>query len=65
MLLWGPAGSTQDAGVDEFTRQGGWYWKCGKVEGKSQFKQPGALILAVRQQDGAVEWYSLHLDVRC
>ena len=54
-----------DAGVDEFTRQGGWYWKCGKVEGKSQFKQAGALILVVRQQDGAVEWYSLQLDFRC
>lgn len=54
-----------DAGVDEFTQKGGWYWKCGKVEGKSQFKEPGALIMVVRQQDGAVEWYSLVIDVRC
>ena len=54
-----------DAAVDEFTKKGGWYWKCGKVEGKSQFKEPGALIMVVRQQDGAVEWYSLVIDVRC
>lgn len=54
-----------DAGVDEFTKQGGWYWRCGKVEGKSQFKQPGALILVVRQLDGAIQWYSLHYDIRC
>lgn len=54
-----------DAGLDEFTKQGGWYWTCGKVEGKSQFKRPGALILVVRQQDGAVEWHSLDFDIRC
>jgi RNA polymerase sigma factor (sigma-70 family) len=54
-----------DASMDEFTKQGGWYWRCGKVEGKSQFKQPGALILVVRQLDGAVQWYSLHYDIRC
>jgi len=54
-----------DAEVDEFTKKGGWYWKCGKVEGKSRFKEPGALIMVVRQQDGAVEWYSLVIDIRC
>jgi hypothetical protein len=54
-----------DAGVDEFTKQGGWYWKCGEVNGQSQFKQPGALILVVRQRDGTVQWYSLVFDLRC
>lgn len=54
-----------DAGVDEFTKQGGWYWKCGGVRGKSQFKAPGALVMVVRLSDGTVQWYSLHLDIRC
>ncbi len=54
-----------DAGVDEFTRQGGWYWRCGAVEGKSQFKEPGALVMVVRQMDGTTHWYSLVIDIRC
>jgi RNA polymerase sigma factor (sigma-70 family) len=54
-----------DAGVDEFTRQGGWYWRCGAVEGKSQFKAPGALIMVVRLHDGTIQWYSLVPDFRC
>ena len=54
-----------DADRDDFTRQGGWHWRCGDTEGDSQFKQPGALIMVVRQQDGTVHWYSLVLDLRC
>jgi hypothetical protein len=54
-----------DAGKDGFTRQGGWYWRCGATQGKSQFQQPGALIMVVRQQDGTVHWYALQIDFRC
>jgi hypothetical protein len=54
-----------DADRDDFTRQGGWHWHCGDTHGDSQFKQPGALIMVVRQQDGTVHWYSLVLDLRC
>jgi len=54
-----------DDTVDEFTKQGGWYWKCGDQKGKTQFKEAGALILVVRLQDGTVQWYSLQVDLRC
>jgi hypothetical protein len=55
-----------DAGRDDFTKQGGWYWHCGKTEGQAQFvKQPGALIMVVRQMDGTVYWYLLIMDCRC
>ena len=54
-----------DAGVDNFTKRGGWYWTCGKTEGQSEFKKPGALIMVLREQDGTVRWYSLEPDYRC
>jgi len=54
-----------DAGKDEFTKKGGLYWKCGKAEGKFQFQEPGALVMALRDQDGTVRCYSLALDFRC
>jgi hypothetical protein len=54
-----------DAGVDEFTKRGGVYWKCGETEGKLQFKTLGALVMVVREKDGTVRWYSLHKDFRC
>ena len=54
-----------DADKDEFTRKGGVYWRCGKTEGKFQFKEPGALVMAVRDQDGTVRCYSLAIDARC
>lgn len=66
-----------DAARDDFTKQGGWYWRCGDFHGKSQFNRKseskltpppagaGALIMVVRQRDGTVHWYSLTADFRC
>ena len=54
-----------DQRVDEFTGKGGWYWRCGDVQGKLQFAKPGALIVVVRGNDGTVHWYSLQFDFRC
>jgi len=51
--------------VDDFTRQGGLYWRQGKTSGTVKFKQAGALILIVRQADGTVNWFTLHTDFRC
>jgi hypothetical protein len=53
------------ADLDEFTKKGGMYWKCGATEGKAQFKQAGALVLIVRELDGTVRCYTLHKDFRC
>ncbi|MGC1276044.1 MAG: hypothetical protein WBC44_20260 [Planctomycetaceae bacterium] len=64
-----------DAAPDDFTKQGGWYWRCGDAEGKAQFEKSsglsnapagaGALIRVVYQHDGTVHWYSLQYDLRC
>jgi hypothetical protein len=54
-----------DAGVDEFTKQGGLYWRFGNTIGKTQFKHPGALVMVVRDGEGTVHWYSLEFDMRC
>jgi hypothetical protein len=54
-----------DAAPDEFTKKGGLYWKCGKDQGKLQFKQPGPLVMVVRDKDGTVHCYSLAMDYRC
>jgi|GEM_PF-1565086 len=53
------------ADQDEFTRQGGLYWKNHNTTGKIQFKHPGALVLAVCELDGTVNCYSLMYDIRC
>lgn len=66
-----------DAVQDDFTKQGGWHWRCGDIKGKSQFKSPmgesiipppegaGPLVMVIRQLDGTAHWYSLTADFRC
>lgn len=53
------------ADVDEFTKKGGMYWKCGATQGKAQFKKAGQLVMIVRELDGTVRCYTLHEDLRC
>jgi len=64
-----PTGSMRmfraDAARDDFTKQGGLFWKCGKDEGKLQFKNAGPLVMVVRDKDGTVHCYSLAIDYRC
>jgi hypothetical protein len=54
-----------NSGVDEFTRKGGVYWQFFGKEGKFQLKEPGALVLIVREHDDTVRCYALHYDLRC
>ncbi len=54
-----------DASVDDFTRRGGVYWQFFGKEGKIQFKDPGAIVLIVRERDDTVRCYSLEHDLRC
>ena len=54
-----------DAGIDEFTKLGGLYWRFGDSKGKMQFKKPGALVMVLRDGKGMVNWYSLAIDFRC
>jgi hypothetical protein len=66
-----------DAGRDDFTKQGGIYWRCDTAEGKLQFKATegfdqtadskprGPLVLAVRNSQGEVRCYRLMIDLRC
>jgi len=53
-----------DADQDDFTRQGGVYWKSYKTEGKFQFKKPGALVMVVREHH-SMRCYALQIDLRC
>lgn len=53
-----------DTSRDDFTRQGGVYWSFRGQEGKVQFKQPGAIILMIRE-DEVVRCYALESDWRC
>jgi hypothetical protein len=64
-----------DAGRDEFTQQGGWYWTCGDQQGKAKFESEvawslpakglGPLVMAVRDREGNVQWFALGFDSRC
>lgn len=54
-----------NAAVDDFTKQGGIYWRSGQTTGKLKLKTPGALVMVVRDGAGNVHWYSLMLDLRC
>jgi hypothetical protein len=54
-----------DAHKDEFTRKGGLYWEFNGKKGTVQFKAPGALVMVVRDQNDAVRFYTLMLDIRC
>jgi hypothetical protein len=54
-----------DADMDEFTKQGGLHWWFNGKPGKVQFKQPGAIVMVVRDHDDNVRFYTLKLDLRC
>lgn len=54
-----------DASVDDFTRNGGVYWQFFGKKGKFQLKDPGALVMIVREHDDTVRCYSLIHDMRC
>ena len=54
-----------DASVDAFTRAGGVYWQFHNKAGTFKFKEPGALVLVVRDHDDTVRCYSLAYDERC
>ena len=54
-----------DTNQDEFTRQGGIYWRFHEQKGRIQFNQPGALVMIVRDRDDTVRCYSLVHDLRC
>ena len=59
-----------DAGVDEFTKGGGLYWrfndKSGKVQLPKSYLTPlGAIVLVVREDHDTVRCYTMVPDMRC
>ena len=54
-----------DSTKDDFTRQGGLYWSFRGKEGKVQFKQPGQVIMVVRDLGNTVHCYTMDYDLRC
>src|SRR5262245_26117179 len=48
---------------DDYTRSGGWYWKCGNSLEKSRIR--GAThIKAVRSDRGVTDWYAVTIERR-
>jgi hypothetical protein len=54
-----------DADVDEFTKSGGLYWSFNGKQGKVQFKNPGQIVMVVRDHNDNARFYTLHPDLRC
>jgi len=54
-----------NADLDEFTKQGGLYWRFNGKDGTVQFKKAGAVVMVVRDHDDNVRFYTLQLDLRC
>ncbi|EDL60345.1 hypothetical protein [Gimesia maris] len=50
---------------DDFTRQGGVYWKSEGTTGQIQFEHPGGLFLALFGPEGMVHCYSLFHLFKC
>jgi hypothetical protein len=53
-----------DADVDEFTKQGGLYWRFRDKQGKLKLKSPGEIVMVVRE-DNTVRCYLMTPDARC
>lgn len=54
-----------DPYVDDFTREGGLYWRYNRKDGQVKFKKPGQVVLVVRDNEQNVRFYTLMLDLRC
>jgi hypothetical protein len=54
-----------DASVDDFTQQGGVYWKFYNTSGKVQLSTPGAIVMIVREGNDTVRCYEMTIDLRC
>lgn len=59
-----------DAGVDEFTKDGGLYWRFGDKSGKVQLPKShylplGAIVLVVRENGDTARCYVMDIDYRC
>jgi hypothetical protein len=54
-----------DASVDEFTKQGGLYWRFHDTQGKAKLKTPGAVVMMVREGYSTVRCYEMMFDFRC
>jgi hypothetical protein len=54
-----------DAGVDDFTKQGGLYWRFHDTKGNAKLKTPGAIVMMVREGYHTVRCYEMEPDYRC
>jgi hypothetical protein len=54
-----------DASVDDFTKQGGVYWKFYNTSGKVQLSTPDAIVMILREGNDTVHCYEMTVDLRC
>jgi hypothetical protein len=43
---------------DNYTKSGGWYWKCGNTPERSRISGAN-VIKAIRKANGVIDWYSV------
>jgi hypothetical protein len=52
-----------DKDKDDYTRSGGWYWKCGNTPEKARIKG-ATYIKAIRKENGVVDWYWVLVELK-
>jgi hypothetical protein len=64
-----PSGSIRifraDADVDEFTGQGGLYWRFQDKPGKTKLSRSGEIMMVMREGYDTVRCYVMTIDLRC
>lgn len=51
--------------VDDFTKQGGFYYTFNGKQGQVQFKHPGQIVMVVRDHNDNAWFYTMVFDLRC
>ena len=54
-----------DADVDDATRRGGLHWQFRNQKGTVNLKEPGMVVMIVRDGDDTVRCYTMTPDERC
>lgn len=54
-----------DAGVDDFTKEGGLRWQFFGKPGEAKLESPGAIVMVLHDWDDTARFYTMHFDLRC
>jgi hypothetical protein len=54
-----------DAGLDDFTKEGGLRWQFFGKPGKAKLETSGAIVMVLHDWDDTARFYTMHIDLRC